>query len=357
MSTIASQPPVDLWYTVCPVPAASSLAIARGEIDAAFRGSDATLNSIRSHPDRKVREAHYDQSQPRLFREGGNIPPIWSKSDGRNLRVIGLSWIEHYSAIVALPGSGIRTAADLRGKRLALIKRPNDPVDYPQATALRGYLSALATAGLGYDDVTFVDVAITEPLVGKPPEQGALSRSLFSARLMRKRQGPELRALLAGEVDALYLSAQGVEIQALLDAEIVVDVGALPDKPSRINNLAPVVFTVRGELLDERPDLVMRYLEQAIRTARWARANPEDAKRLIARDSGVAEEWVDTIYSPEVASVLEPSLDPQLIALLEDQKNFLLKYGFIENDFSVPDWIAPGPLTEALRRLDTARAA
>ena len=50
------------------------------EIDADRRLAgecDATLNNIRAHADRWVREAHYDQSQPRLFREGGNIPPIW----------------------------------------------------------------------------------------------------------------------------------------------------------------------------------------------------------------------------------------------------------------------------------------
>ena len=80
---------VDVWYTVCPVPAASSLAIARGELETAFRGTDVTLNYIRSHPDRTVREAHYTQSQPNAFREGGNVPPIWAKSSGINLRLIG----------------------------------------------------------------------------------------------------------------------------------------------------------------------------------------------------------------------------------------------------------------------------
>lgn len=337
----------DVWYTVCPVPAASSLAIARGDFDDAFRDSDVVLHSNRSHPERSVREAHYDQSQPNAFREGGNIPPVWARSNGRNLRVIGLSWVEHYSVIIALPESGIRTAADLRGKRLALIARPNDPVDYPRATALRGYLTALASADLGYEDVTFVDVPITETLVGKPPESGALSRSLFSARQMRTRQGPELRALLRGEVDAIYASTQGAEIQALLDAHVVHDIARASNPVARINNLTPVTFTVRGELLEAHPDVVARYLAEAIRTARWARRAPQSAKRLIARDAGVAEEWVNTIYSPGVVDALEPSLDPELIARLDDQKSFLLKWGFIKHDFDVSTWIAHEPLAAA----------
>jgi len=351
----ASQAAQDVWYTVCPVPSAASIALARGDYEAAFRGSDVTLHSIRTHPDRKVREAHYDQSHENLFREGGNIPPIVSKSKGRNLRVIGLTWIEHYSSILALPGSNIRTPEDLKGKRLGLIKRPNDPVDFPRATALRGYLTALESVGLGHDDVTFVDIPLTEALVGQPPEAGALSSSQFSARVTRRRQGPELRALLTGEVDAIYQSAQGVELQTLLDAHVVADISAFPEVRSRINNLAPTIFTVRGELLDSRPDVVARYLARAIETARWAVANPADAKRQIARDSSIAEEWVDAAYSPSVAQVLEPSITPELVGLLENQKNFLLKWGFIQDDFSVPEWIAHEPLAEARRLVDAAK--
>ena len=350
----ATQKSQEVWYTVCPVPSAASIALARRDYEQEFRGSDVTLHSIRSHPDRKVREAHYDQSHPNLFREGGNIPPITSKSKGQNLRVIGLSWIEHYSSVLALPNSGIQTAADLKGKRVGLIKRPNDPVDFPRATALRGYLAALESVGLGYDDVTFVDIPITEALVGKPPEAGALSSSFFSVRVTRKRQGPEVRALLTGEVDALYQSGPGVELQSLLDAHVVADISKHPETRSRINNLAPVAFTVRGELLDSRPDIVARYLARAIKTARWAATHPADAKRQIARDSSLAEEWVDAAYSPSVAQVLEPSLTPELIGLLENQKDFLLKWGFIPNDFSIADWVAHEPLAEARRLADAA---
>lgn len=134
-------------------------------------------------------------------------------------------------------------------------------------------------------------------------------------------------------------------------------VGRAPDRRSRVNNLAPVAFTVRGELLETRPDIVARYLERALRTAAWARGNPIEAKRLIARDSSVAEEWVDTIYSPGVVEALEPSLDPTLIALLENQKDFLLEWGFIDDDFSVSDWVAHEPLAEARRRIEDGRRA
>lgn len=342
----------EVWHTVCPVPAASSLAIARGDFEDAFRDSGVRLQNVRSHADRAVREAHYDQTQSNLFREGGNIPPIWARSLGRNLRVIGLSWIDHYSAVAALPESNIVRTEDLRGKRLGLIRRPNDKIDYTRATALHAYQAALATVGLGLDDLRLIDIPITEPLVAETPEAGALSRSLFSARLQKRRQGPEVRALLTGYVDAIHLSAQGAEIQALLDARVIVDVANLPDRRRRVNNSTPIAFTVRGELLESRPDIVVRYLAQALRTARWAKQHQADAKRYIARDGSIAEEWVDIAYSPRVAAALEPSLDPELVGLLEIQKDFLLQNGFIPDDFDIAKFVAHEPLVEARRVVD-----
>lgn len=348
MSTLEKN--VDLWYTVCPVPTASGLAIARGDLDDAFSAEPGVaLQSIRAHADRSVREAHYNQSQANAFREGGNIPPIWARSAGRQLKIIGLSWIDHYSTILTLPGSGIREPRDLRGKRLGLVKRPNDPVDYPRATALHGYVAALESVGLSTDDVTFVDIPIVEPLVAKQPEPGALSRSLFSARGMRRRQGFELRALLRGEVDAIHASTQGVEIQDLIAAEVVFDVTATTDPDAQINNTTPVAFTVRGELLQERPDLVTKYVAATLRAARWARANEAEAKRLIARDTGIAEELVDHAYSPAVVASLGPSLSDSLIDKLNKQKAFLHKYGFLVDDFDFESFITPEPLEEAER--------
>ncbi len=51
------------------------------------------------------------------FRRYGSAP-------SRNVQVIGLTWTEHNSRLLALPGSAIEFAADLRGKRLALLRRP-----------------------------------------------------------------------------------------------------------------------------------------------------------------------------------------------------------------------------------------
>jgi ABC-type nitrate/sulfonate/bicarbonate transport system substrate-binding protein len=348
--------PVDIWYTVCPVPSSISVAIGRGDLQAAFAHTGVNLKSLRTHADLRVREAHYDQTQEGLFREGGNIPPLWARSVGRDVRLIGLTWIEHFSAVLALPDSNIRTAGDLKGKRLALIHRPNETIDYARATALRGYLTALKHGGLRREDVTFVDIDIQERHVGKQPKPGILSSSAFSVEHMRKQDGLFVKALLQGHVDALYVTGSRADIHALLDAHVVFNAANAPDPYDRINNVTPVAFTVRGELLESHPDVVTAYVAQNIRTARWAKANPREAERYIARDTGLPEETVRSRYSPEVALSLEPSLDPALLSYLDNQKNFLLAEGFIKNDFSIEEFTARAPL-EAARKIVDAEDA
>ena len=347
VSTLTRFRPADVWYTVCPVPSAISIAIGRGELQAGFDESGVRLRNVRTHPDRQVRESHYDQTQRNLFREGGNIPPLWSRSLGRDVRLIGLTWIDHYASLIALPGSGIRTPEDLKGKRLGLVNRPNDRIDFTRATQLRGYLTALKAGGVSRNDVTFVDLTYDKPLVAQPPEAQALSSSAFGIHGVWERQSLLLRALLEGTVDALYLTGSGIEVQALAGAGIVYDAAAALDPSDRVSNLTPVAFTVKGELLESQPEVVTEYVAANLRSARWARENAEDAARFIGRDTAIPEEAVAAAYSPNVASQLETSLDPHLIDHLETQKQFLLSEGFIPNDFSLADFIAPEPLRKA----------
>ncbi len=347
----------DVWYTVCPVPSALSISIARNTLSNAFGGSGVTFTSVRTHRDRDVREAHYDQRKENLFREGGNIPPLWAKSVGVNLRLLGLTWIEHFSSLVTLKSANIRHPSDLRGKRIGLFQRPNDRIDYARATALRGSLIALKAGGIDRSAVTFVDIVLTEPLVAAPPPPGVLSGSAFSSAGMRKRDGIVLKALLEGHVDAVYLTSREADLSELLDARILYDASQALNPVDRISNATPIAFTVRGELVEQRPDIAVGVLAEAIRTARWAGKNAIEANRFIARDSGITEDSVATRYSPGVASRLEPSLGADLLRYLDVQKNFLLEEGFIPNDFSITEFAAPEILTEALSVVEREQSA
>ena len=347
-----------LWYTRCPVPTASGIAIHKGWIDAEFAPDGITVSSLRASADRAVRESHFDHRQVNSFRHGGNAPPIWSRSEGQDVVVVGLTWLPQYQSILTLPGSGIHHVRDLKGKRLALPRRVNEKIDFWCASALQAYLQALAAVGLGADDVTFVDLPISEPYIQQ--QSASSSGTLFDARQSESNARAEAFALIRGEVDVLYhYGATGPALQEFLGAQVVADIAHDPDQRLAINNGTPNVLSVSGELVREYPDLVARYLLQVLHAARWARTHRPEAASIIAREVSVVDEWISDAFDDLLYENLEPSLRPELVDALKVRKDFLLAHGFIRKDFSIEDWVKPEPLAAAhalLRQLDAETA-
>ncbi|MEN3281721.1 MAG: hypothetical protein V7607_2861 [Solirubrobacteraceae bacterium] len=354
-TTEATRAVSELWYTRCPVPTASSLAIAQGWLDDEFAPDEITVSSLRARRDSAVRESHFDHTQPDSFRQGGNIPPIWTRSRGSDVRLIGLSWAEQYQAIVALPRSGISGPEDLEGRRLGLTRRLNDQIDFFHATSLRGYDHVLRHVGLSLDDVELVDLPVAERYL--PSNGESHSGSLFGAFTNRRIQSSEVVALIRGEVDAIYVAGgRGPDLEALLGVDVVFDIAGQDDPQLKVNNITPATLTVSGALLDDRPDLVTRYVAATLRAARWAVDNPVQTRRIIAHEVGIAEDFVLPGYPGEIHANLEPSLDHDLVGAIESQQRFLLEHGYIANGFDVREWIDERPL-QAARELLAAKSS
>jgi len=354
--SVTTRAVTELWYTRCPVPTASSLAIAQGWLDDEFAPDGITVASLRAVTNDTVRESHFDHTQPDSFRQGGNIPPIWTRSRGSDVRLIGLSWAHQYQAIVALPGSGIDGPTGLRGRRIGIASRLNDQIDFWRATSLRGFDSTLRHVGLTLDDVTIVDLPVEEQYL-RPgfdaAETASHSGSLFGAWSNRRLQRAELLALIRGEVDAIYIAGgRGPDLDALVGVEVVFDIAGADDDTLKINNITPAALTVSGALLDDRPDLVARYVAATIRAARWGREHAAETRRIIAHEVGIAEDFVLPGYPQDIHANLEPSLDPRLVAAIESQRDFLLEHGFIDSTFDVHEWIDEGPLNAARELVD-----
>lgn len=342
--------PLDVWYTICPVAAASGIAAGRGALQAAFEGTGVNLRTVRTHAERAVREAHYDQTQANLFREGGNVPPLWARSLGRDVRLLGATQLDRSSLVVALPEARIRDAGDLKGKRLGIIRRPNDQIDHARAHMLRTYLTALEEGGVARGDVTFVDIVVEKAQVESRPDSGALSNSAFSIDRLRAVDGLFVKALFQGHVDAIVIAGARTSLLALLGAHVVFDTASASEPHERA---VPTLFTVKGELLASHPDVVTTYVLEVVRNARWALANPTEAHRYIARDTGLTEEEAARAFGPAALAKLEPSLSPAVLAAVEHQKDFLLREGFLEADFAIRELIAPEPLSAVRKLLDS----
>jgi ABC-type nitrate/sulfonate/bicarbonate transport system substrate-binding protein len=350
----SSSAPLDAWYTRCPTATAFSLAVQLGWIDDEFRNEpEITFRALQTSKDPKVHNSHYTHTQKNSFRHGGNFPAISAQSKGSNIRVIGLSWSHSHPLILTRSDSGIRTVADLKGKRLLVLRRPKEEaVDFIAATAVRTYEAALSSAGLSFSDVRVVDHFVERSLVSDRVQHGSREYVTFAKNRKVGRNIENVWGLLNGEADVIVGSDNLIEVLGL---HTVFDGSTLsPEKLS--NNTAPQTFAVSAELLEERPDFVARVYARVLQAVEWARNNPSAAARIVARDQGRTEQQVEDNYGAHLIDTLEIGLNPAHIQALTDVKNFALRQGFIDEDFDVAAWIDPRPLAAARSLVEERRS-
>lgn len=334
-----------VWFTRCPVPTATGMAIRQGLIDERLRSTGWQARSLAASTDPKVRQAHFDQSQDHLFRHGGNTPPIMALARGGDLRIVGMSWYDAYRAILVLPGSGIRTAADLKGRRLSLPRRNKDAVDFWRSTALRGAGQVLAGEGLSLGDVQLVPVDTDRTFVEDSRQGTSANDTLWDADFMLGHQREEAFALIRGEVDAVFTQgAQGALLRGFLGAHSV------QGRPAgRLhNNDTPLLFTMSGRLIDEAPEAAAAILRAALDASAWAARHASDAHRLLAADVGLPEEMAARAYSPAIHEQLAIDLADDKVALLQAQIAGLHSLEMIPAPFDARQSIDPRPLQAAL---------
>jgi ABC-type nitrate/sulfonate/bicarbonate transport system substrate-binding protein len=338
-----------LWYTRCPLPTAFSVAIHAGLLESHVTGAGGAVQSLRHSDDQKVRLSHFTHTYPGMIRQGGHIPPLWSRAEGKNIKLIGLSWTNEAQLVLTLPDSDIQAVSDLKGKRLAVPVRKNFPIDFWRATVLKGFSNVLATAGLSLADVELVEINIDDqPFVRQfgradsvaPP--GTAYQTLSSQRL-------EGRALLLKQVDAIFSPGHyGVALSAFLGAKVLFDLSALPVRLDKLNNSTLLAFTVDADFLDRHPETVLAALRASVDGARYAKNHTREAGRIVAAESGNAEELIPVIFGDDFAADLTPGFSDELLEALERQNHFLFKQGFLPRQVPVNEWIAPELLKQAV---------
>ncbi|MEC6744094.1 MULTISPECIES: ABC transporter substrate-binding protein [Pseudomonas] len=324
-----------IWFTRCPVPTASGIAYTLGWLGEEFAADGLPVETLQEA--RQLGHHHYDHQLPGLFREGGNVPALAARAAGSPSRLIGLTWIEEWQTVLVRPDSGIRSARDLKGKRLALPAwGDNRPGSIARAMSLHGYKGALSLAGLSFDDVELVEVALHNQDDAPTPEQG----------LQRLWSG--LDYLARGEVDAVYVKgAAAADAARRLGLVVGIDLDQISDPRYRINNGTPRPITVHQSLLDNHFDLVVRFLAQTLRAADWASHNREALLRILQDETRAGAQGVDEAYRGDFHTTLAPDLSAQRLGYLDIQKTFLNLHGFLEADFNLADWVDPRPLQAA----------
>lgn len=328
--------PVELWYTRCGAATASALAIRQSWLQAEFAQGGTILHSLRDSDSLEVRNSHYHHGQTGMFREGGNIPPIWAKGSGKDTVVVGITWLDEYQGILTRADSDIRTITDLKGKRLGIPLHRHALIDFQRGAAQHGFATALRLTGLTPDQASFIDFEVPKAEFRNRTQDGADHRDIA------------VQALESGHVDAIFVRfARGYRIAQDPRFHEVININQLTDPLDRVNNGTPRPVTVDRAFLDRHPDVVARYLAVLLRTANWASQHPYEVAHLLSADSGGNADDVLASHGKDVHLSFTPELSAQYIAGLEVQKNFLRDWGYLKDDFDINDWIVTEPLAAA----------
>lgn len=219
-----------------------------------------------------------------VLREQDAAAAIEARSRGEATRLLGLSWIEDFQAIITAPRSSVRRVRDLRDRRIGL---PSLGGSRPaRAAALRGALSALESQGLNHRHVDWVEL----------PATGSASMEHSSGESHAMAFAAELLALQQQTVDAVYVrGAAGVGAVRTLPARVLFDIGAHRD--------------------------------------RWVRAQTALLLATVTDAPGHP--------SPQPRGA---SLDGETLQVAHDLKQFLLRWEFIANDFDLQTWAMAGQI-------------
>lgn len=332
-----------LSYTRCPgVPTISAIAHQLGLIEEELRDEpdlDPAYKSVGFSP--KLDYAHDERL---WLRNAGHAPAIWKRSKGVDAVVVGLAFLEGSYPVFSLASSGVRSVADLKGRRVALVSRPDAAFDLMVNQQLKIYRTTLATAGLTLDDV--IIERFEQPVVPVVPDD----KPDFFGDAFRHR----IALLKLGKVDAVAASIPP-DAGAFPKLSILYDTRLHPDPLERVNPSVLRGLVVSGALLRERRDIVVRILARLLEAGDWALANPLEALRLAARDLRVAPERLAAGYE-SVAQGVQLDFDEVRLGALAVQKRFLFEHGLIERDFDLDDFVDTGPLEEARALYATRRA-
>jgi len=138
-------------------------------------------------------------------------------------------------------------------------------------------------------------------------------------------------------------SAWGLSLREQFNLRQLAKADANAPWQRRVNNGFPETLTVSTELLHQHPELVDKYVQQLQRAVVWSEKNDDALRRILAQEIGVAEYWI----TEGTTANLTMTLDDLALNALEERKDFLLKHGFLQNDFELDSWVDAGPLERA----------
>ena len=288
----------EIWYTFCPVVCVSHIAQNKGWLTEEFAKNSIKISHISCLPAENW-QSHFSHEHPVLFREGGNIPPIWARSESFATKVVGMTWSEDRQVIMVRKDSPIQSVKELKGKKIALPRRLPNLIDWRRAVIKRGIIMSLLAHELTEDDIQFVDLPIDIPDIAKEKTPGRTGAAAMRPRIWQGEPAPEVEALEKGEVDAIYtFNGRDFALEEDGIARAIYNLDKHPDWKYHISQGYPYICTVSTDFATEHPDLIVKWMKVMVRAGIWARDNYTEVVRIMAEAMKLPEDTFRKAFPP-----------------------------------------------------------
>ena len=132
----------------------------------------------------------------------------------------------------------------------------------------------------------------------------------------------------------------------------IEDLSRYPDWTLQVANI-PAAITCTDQMAEKHPELVVAYMKGMFRVGRWANEHKQAASVILNKQTYYLD--VEDTYRGIKHMDMVPNLSPQNLASVEIGKDFMLKKGYIKNDFDVHKWAAPEFAEQAAKELLEAK--
>jgi len=232
----------------------------------------------------------------------GDLAAIIGKSNGLDTRLLSATarGVKQYLGVV--PGSGIKTLQDLKGKRVAIFRGT--------ATQL-SFDAALASQGLSEKDVKVINLD-------------------FNAAVS---------ALAAKQIDASWGSSGLSALQVKGLAELPLNTKDLGGAGS-----VQAVLLGNGKFVDAHPDVVAKVLKAQQQAVQWL-TQDSNKQAYVQLVSGLASYppviLTQDLKDQNLSEIFPSTLDPVFLSNLQDKVDLAAQQKLIRKPFKVSDWVAP----------------
>lgn len=232
----------------------------------------------------------------------GDLAAIIGRSNGLDTRLLSASarGVKQYLGVV--PGSGIKTLHDLKGKRVAVFRGTASQLSFD---------SALASQGLSEKDLKVINL-----------DFNAAGAALAAKQIDATWGGSNLSALQAKGLAELPLTTK--------------DLGGAGSIQS--------VLVGSGKFVDEHPEVVATLLQAQQQAVQWL-TDDNNKQAYIELVSGRASYptliLTNDLKDQKLSEIFPATLDPVFLAKLQDSVDLASKERLIRKSFQVSDWVAP----------------